>query len=1218
MFTPATKKSHFPHRRGTSQGREAPDSPTTPIAESRPSVGLVASRPATGTPAPWGSRLSDSITNKNIQGAGADQTQPVFVADFPRVVRSAQALQKNTAEFRGGIDEGLSLSWIVCGNQLFIWSFLLAPSSKKCVVLDIPSLALADCENDTNLNKGHWLICFVDWSKACEGTEKVLGRSLSAGVVACHQETGVVIYWPDIFSESENQPVVSLPSHVKRDGATPLYQEVIETERNKEPNQIGDDFRSEENALTLWRFFCSSTKIYRERVSRVSSALQNNETDQSPNLVYARSLVWRFQHETSGKSDRQFFLLTDHEIQCWNVLLAGSGYVTKLWSHEIAGTDGDVGIKKDLCRQDRIWLLDMQVDNSGSKFKVLVATLCKDQVSSSSYIQYSLLTLQYTLTNDRILEKKGPLHVLIPKGRVEDEKFLLSIRLRIGGKPPGSAVILSGKGTATVASHWRGTAQLCQFELPWDAGKVLDASVITSLENVEEGAWVVLTEKAGIWAIPEKAVLHGIFSQKGSPNKEDTEEEERTALDGDIGDRQRALVSTITQHTAQDEEAEGLLGSLFHNFLLTGKVEGAFEKLKKNRAFEKEGAMNVFARMSRSIVDTLAKHWTTTRGADFLSSAVVSSQLLDKQQKHKRFLQFLALSKCHEELSSRQRHSLQTILEHGEKLCAMIQLRELQSQVTKKRSGGNDSPSSLSMTEATSSLWISFNYRVSDLEELFYCLSHNLHYIIDREHSMIQIQRTCEISNACTRLAHWNCGPVVRSGLWNIASLIIKLLKEAPVIDKSVKFDLSSHLEGLSDVLLEAYNASVTVKMERGEEYKVLLEEYCKRRDEILYLLIVLSLSLTFTLCTFQEICRGTQDPDLKRSIFKEASGHLLTIAKQHEGYQTLWDICFDLNSTELLRNLMDWPQGGFSYFVFKQLYRQQRYSTLLRLGEEFQEELLIFLRQHKELLWLHEIFLNKFSSASENLHALGLSQDNASSLMAEESFDPDYLKPELSLSDRRRFLNLSKIAAAVDKDVDFDAKIQRLEADLHLLKLQEKITGQLQDGEDRQQFSNLLHPGKLIELCLKSQTQILSLEAFEVFAWTSSSFRSSNRSLLVDCWMNAADQDDWSDIYQSSVAEGWTDEAILQILKGTVLFQASQRCYGPQAEVYDGGFDEVLPLLKEDVEPTSFKDPGISVEAILMQHKGFLDAGKLMVTAIVMGKLGAGAVSEGDLMAEL
>lgn len=107
-------------------------------------------------------------------------------------------------------------------------------------------------------------------------------------------------------------------------------------------------------------------------------------------------------------------------------------------------------------------------------------------------------------------------------------------------------------------------------------------------------------------------------------------------------------------------------------------------------------------------------------------------------------------------------------------------------------------------------------------------------------------------------------------------------------------------------------------------------------------------------------------------------------------------------------------PQGGFSYFVFKQLYGQKRYSTLLRLGEEFQEELLIFLQQHKELLWLHEIFLNQFSSASENLHALGLSQDNTSSVMAEESFDPNYVKPELSLSDRRRFLNLSKIAAAV------------------------------------------------------------------------------------------------------------------------------------------------------------------------------------------------------------
>jgi hypothetical protein len=37
-----------------------------------------------------------------------------------------------------------------------------------------------------------------------------------------------------------------------------------------------------------------------------------------------------------------------------------------------------------------------------------------------------------------------------------------------------------------------------------------------------------------------------------------------------------------------------------------------------------------------------------------LAMTMVSNQLMDKQEKHQRFLQFLALSKCHEELCTKQ------------------------------------------------------------------------------------------------------------------------------------------------------------------------------------------------------------------------------------------------------------------------------------------------------------------------------------------------------------------------------------------------------------------------------------------------------------------------------------------------------------------------------------------------------------------------------------
>ncbi|KAH7511505.1 hypothetical protein FEM48_ZijujUnG0007100 [Ziziphus jujuba var. spinosa] len=193
--------------------------------------------------------------------------------------------------------------------------------------------------------------------------------------------------------------------------------------------------------------------------------------------------------------------------------------------------------------RNKIWPLDVQVDNYGKVITILVATFCKDRVSSSSYTQYSLLTMQYKSgvieepIHERVLEKKAPIQVIIPKASVEDEDFLFSMRLCIGGKPSSSAVILFGDGMATVSHYYRNSTSLYQFNLPYDAGKVLDASILPSTDDGEEGPWVVLTEKAGIWPIPEKAVIIGGFepperslSGKGSSNEGSAQEERKNLL----------------------------------------------------------------------------------------------------------------------------------------------------------------------------------------------------------------------------------------------------------------------------------------------------------------------------------------------------------------------------------------------------------------------------------------------------------------------------------------------------------------------------------------------------------------------------------------------------------------------------------------------------------------------------------------------------------------
>ncbi|KAL6010259.1 hypothetical protein ACLOJK_000690 [Asimina triloba] len=220
-----------------------------------------------------------------------------------------------------------------------------------------------------------------------------------------------------------------------------------------------------------------------------------------------------------------------------------------------------------------------------------------------------------------------------------------------------------------------------------------------------------------------------------------------------------------------------------------------------------------------------------------------------------------------------------TIMEHGEKLAAMIHLREIQNILSQNRSSGTDSPSSNPGYETSGSLWDLiqlvgerarrnnvllmdrdnaevFYSRVSDLEELFNCLDHQLPCIVEGGQPFaVQIRRACELSNACTGLIHaamqyrdehhtwypspegltpWYCHSVVRSGLWSVASCLLQLLKEAAEVGLSTQSSLFPHLEGLADVILEAYLISVTAKMERGEELKGLTEEYWKRRDTLL------------------------------------------------------------------------------------------------------------------------------------------------------------------------------------------------------------------------------------------------------------------------------------------------------------------------------------------------------------------------------------------------
>lgn len=218
-----------------------------------------------------------------------------------------------------------------------------------------------------------------------------------------------------------------------------------------------------------------------------------------------------------------------------------------------------------------------------------------------------------------------------------------------------------------------------------------------------------------------------------------------------------------------------------------------------------------------------------------------------------------------------------TILEHGEKLAGMIKLRELQNIISQNRSA--ETPYFGSDSKSMGALWELIQFvgerarqntvllmdrdnaevfysKVSNLEDVFYCIEKQLDYLISVEQPLrVQVQRSVELSNACVALvltainyrneyhlwypppeglSPWYCQPLVRRGLWSIAAFMLQLLNDSTGLEISAKLEICTHLEVMTEVLLEAFRGAITAKVEREEQERGLLEEYWQRRDTLL------------------------------------------------------------------------------------------------------------------------------------------------------------------------------------------------------------------------------------------------------------------------------------------------------------------------------------------------------------------------------------------------
>ncbi|KAK6919235.1 LOW QUALITY PROTEIN: Nucleoporin, Nup133/Nup155-like, N-terminal [Dillenia turbinata] len=338
----------------------------------------IPNRPSTGTPAPWTSRLSvlaRTPVKRNEQGGEPDPIQP----SFPKLFE----MNKPTA---------------------YRHKLLLSPTaSRKCTVLDLPSNVLGSRDTDeSSYCADKWFLCVVNWDGTSRSRSNAVQQGVSAGFFMCNPKTRAVIYWPDISSKSAL--VTSLASSDEVEVTFPHSDVKTTPSKHRQHIKIG-------GSATVSSSFNSLIALVTPKNRLICVAL----------ACCANGELWQFQCSPSDIQRKKVhgkILGSDRDSSM--CLIFG---LMKLLELIVSWVSRRIWLVKN------IWPLDMQMDDHGKVITVLVATFCKDRVSISSYIQYSLLTLQYKLnvssseSLERVLEKKSPIQVIIPKARAEEEDF---------------------------------------------------------------------------------------------------------------------------------------------------------------------------------------------------------------------------------------------------------------------------------------------------------------------------------------------------------------------------------------------------------------------------------------------------------------------------------------------------------------------------------------------------------------------------------------------------------------------------------------------------------------------------------------------------------------------------------------------------------------------------------------------------------------------------
>uniref|UniRef100_T1J954 Nucleoporin Nup133/Nup155-like C-terminal domain-containing protein n=1 Tax=Strigamia maritima TaxID=126957 RepID=T1J954_STRMM len=971
-----------------------------------------------------------------------------FGTPLPVLVTEALTIQDRISEMSVKLSES-GWAWLVCGRRLFIWRFVQTSGprhlSSQCRELTLPPSDLA--------HKADLVSVFLT------------SDASTPSAIAVSPE-GHIRYWPNIAHEGSSVEITA-----------DLQGQECFSLTDCQP--LGCILATTTSTLVMVStaavngqisINCRQLKVPQGVLTGIGWRMTSFIFGSMPNQSAESKLIKVVVVNTDDKNKKILYVLTGSNLQKWFLSNHDSDKLLFEFDVDRMVKENFIDImwNRDIYHVNQIqsWLIDMQLTEGGV---CLAAAATNSHVSSQ--LCYSFATLDLGGSDAPTTFSKFVISKLIQRYHESDEELnFLSYQFLLSSRNKGTAYMYLDKIVYCISTV-SPNEEPDKVEFRSAADRILgagtfDGRVLTSSSIREDDS-------------PNSSTISFRFSRQDQEiGKEDKVVQFKDAF---LLHCKRNLV-----------ESQAVLDSLF-----------------PSSSADAEFLLNMLvANVSKDIIDDYPAsdpRWAEAVPFDSMSSTsslIILRQLEDKQRAHLVFIAFLKESGLWNKFSTttiEQDVLIPTRLllrEHAEKIVASLALRNLHLQ--------HDSLIEQAIKIVLQKRNINVKGKLTH-QDLFY---REVSKVQDIVPALIECEddSQADITGQDVKriMAVNTIFQAVFQDAWEYQHQKVTIYQIPPGEPDTeyIPWMASTGNGGIRNLLIKQFEKTTNIIAQGVEDVQT---------QGLLYQQLVNLADIVLNgYCVQLESVGNTGDGEhyglvLQQVIVVEAEEYDRTavLAEKYCDFGILIQLCELTNNQERLQRYMNqFADKNFSEYVFKWYLKEGKRGKLLTQPVTQHVELENFLKQHRNLSWLHNIKIRKYTDAQETLQELALNEKD-------------------NLAKKKTLLSLSKLTTLVsDQDKKLkDIKIAALNREQELILHQENLPSVVVEnfGYDSDNMK-VMTPKELIELYIcdgnANSNEYDFKKALDLLQFIDKNLSSAGiEALKVQIWCAAILKDRWYDL---------------------------------------------------------------------------------------------------------